>query len=121
MTEVSDLLLQDRSLRYQYFLKNTEKITENLVDTLAHRKKQAVWVSNKSHSLTEIIAAVRKLNRLPMLVIFDSWSTDNCLSHLEDFSKSLENNGISDGVGIYFRLENDARSEERRVGKECRL
>jgi hypothetical protein len=43
---------------------------------------------------------------LPTLVIFDTYNAKQCSEDLRILSKSLEENGIFDNVGIYFRLPN---------------
>lgn len=97
-------LIIDRSNRYQYIVKKTEKNQENLEDYISHRTTSKVWVDSNIHSLSDVIVSLTKLNRLPLLVVFDSWSEEVCFKNLQNLSNSLDINGINDNVGIYFRL-----------------
>jgi hypothetical protein len=97
-------LIIDRSNRYQYIVKKTEKNQENLEDYISHRTTSKVWVDSNIHSLSDVIVSLTKLNRLPLLVVFDSWSEEVCFKNLQNLSNSLDVNGINDNVGIYFRL-----------------
>jgi hypothetical protein len=110
LENVSEEKIQDRKIRYQYFLKKTEKIPknpENLKETIIFRSQPKVWIDSKKYSLSEVFAELKNLDRLPALVVFDSWNDDACVKNIEIFSESLEKNGISENVGIYFRLENN--------------
>ncbi len=106
-TEVSKTIIIDRSVRYQYFLKNYEKTPENLTEIIAYRKNSKVWVNKNNYTLEEIFSSLKQLQRLPALVIFDHNDHKKCLEDLKNLQKSLEKNEIIEGVGIYFRLDND--------------
>lgn len=106
-TPVSDIVLLDRSVRYQYFLENTKKTPENLTEILGCRQTTKVWIDKNNYSLTEIFQALKNLKRLPTLVIFDSNDHKNCLENLVNLKKSLEKNEIFESIGIYFRLDNN--------------
>ena len=97
-------LVIDRSNRYQYIVKKTEKNQENLEDYISHRTTSKVWIDNNLHSLSDVIVSLTNLNRLPLLVVFDSWSEEICFKNLQNLSKSLDKIGITDNIGIYFRL-----------------
>ena len=106
-TAIDQNIIIDRSVRYQYFTKNMEKTGENLTNIIANRDKTKLWLDKKTVSLSEIINSLIELKRLPMLIIFDTYSPANSLKNLEILSKSLEENNINNNVGIYFRLPND--------------
>jgi hypothetical protein len=106
-TSIDENIIADRSMRYQYFHEKSEKIPENLVETLAYRKTAKVWVDKKTVELDEIIEGLIKLKRLPVLVVFDQNDHPRCFEEIQKLSKSLEKNGIFQDVGIYFRLSND--------------
>jgi hypothetical protein len=108
----ADNLIIDRSNRYQYIVKKTEKNQENLEDYISHRTTSKVWVDSNIHSLSNVIVSLTKLNRLPLLVVFDSWSDEVCFKNLQNLSNSLDTNGINDNIGIYFRLPSTG------IGKE---
>ena len=107
---ISEEKIQDRKIRYQYFSQKTEKLPknpENLRDSIIFRSQPKVWIDSKKFALDEIFTELKNLERLPALVVFDSWNDDACIKNIEIFSKSLEKNEIFDNVGIYFRLENN--------------
>lgn len=99
-------IIFDRRIRYQYFLEKTQKTPENLTEIIALRKNSKIWVDKKTYALDEIIKSLKKLKRLPLLVIFDHSDPKKCMEDLINVHKSLEVNEIFDNVGIYFRLDN---------------
>jgi len=101
------LLVDDRSTRYQYFTENSEKIPENLTEMIAARTSPICWVNRKEVSLDQIFKSLVELRRFPLMVVFDGYDASRCLIDLRNFSENLEKNGIVDNVGIYFRLENN--------------
>ena len=106
-TAINQHIINDRSLRYQYFLENPKNPGENLVECIANRSKARIWIDRKQHDLTDIVSALIDLKRLPMMVVFENGSDDHVLEHLQNLSNSLEKNGIFERVGIYFRQENN--------------
>ena len=106
-TPLDDAIINDRAVRYQYFVEKTEKNPEILVEKIAYREKSKVWVDRKKYELDNVFASLLKLKRLPTLVIFYCNDHKKCLEELKNLNESLEKNRIFDGVGIYFRLPND--------------
>jgi len=113
-TAIDQNIINDRSIRYQFFTENAKNHGETLTETIANRSKSRVWVDKNQHSVTEVISSLVELRRLPLLVVFDTIVNDKYLKNLKILSESLEENGIFDGVGIYFRLPND----EDEMGKQ---
>lgn len=111
-TEIDDHVINDRSMRYQYFHKKSEKIPENLVEIIANRTTPRVWINKKETSIDEILKSLVHLKRFPILAVFDSYNIKNSLDDLKNLTESLENIGIYNNVGIYFRLSNDAAGKE---------
>jgi hypothetical protein len=111
-TSINKEVIIDRSMRYQYFYEKPEKSPENLVEKLAHRTTSRVWVDKNEYTVDQIVESLVALKRFPLLVVFDSHNTKNCFKELSILTKSLERIGISDRVGIYFRLNNDAAGKE---------
>lgn len=111
-TSIDQNIINDRSVRYQYFSEKTEKNPENLTEQIATRSSTKIWINKKEVSLTNIIDSLGQLRRFPMLVIFDSNDPKKCLEELSNLSESLEENNINNQVGIYFRLDNNG------IGKE---
>ena len=111
-TEIDEHVINDRSMRYQYFHKKSEKIPENLVEIIANRTTPRVWINKKETSIDEILKSLVHLKRFPILAVFDSYNIKNSLDDLKNLTESLENIGIYNNVGIYFRLSNDAAGKE---------
>jgi hypothetical protein len=111
-TPLDNNIINDRAVRYQYFVEKTEKIPENLTEKLAYREKSKVWVDRKEYRLAEVFESLLKLKRLPALLIFDYNDHKKCLEELKILNDSLEENGIFESVGIYFRLPNDESGVE---------
>ena len=114
-TAIDHSVILDRSMRYQYFVKNdesVEKSPEKLSKSIAARSSAKVWVSNNEHSLCDVIQALTELKRMPLLVVLDSRNEVKCLEDLKNLSDSLEKNGIFDGIGVYFRLDNTTEGKE---------
>ena len=111
LDQISETVLQDRSTRYQYFLKNPPKKYGNLSDFIINRDKPKVWINKNLHPLAEIFKILKEINRLPTLVVFDSSSEEGYLKNLQILQESLENSGISENIGIYFRLENNEKGK----------
>ena len=106
LDQIPENVLQDRSTRYQFFLKNPPKKYGNLSDFIINRDKPKVWINKNLHPLSEIFKILKEIDRLPTLVVFDSTGEEGYLKNLEIFQESLEKNGILENIGIYFRLEN---------------
>jgi hypothetical protein len=111
-TPIDQNIINDRSLRYQYFSEKSEKNPENLTEIIATRSGRQVWINKTETNLSEIFDSLHTLKRFPLLVIFDSNDQKKCLEELVNLSEILEKNGIVENVGIYFRLGNDG------VGKD---
>jgi hypothetical protein len=106
-TSIDKNIINDRSMRYQYFTENAKNFGESLTEIIANRNKTRVWVDKAQHSLSEVIASLIELKRLPVLVVFDTMVTVKYLENLKILSDAMEKNNITDNVGIYFRLQND--------------
>jgi hypothetical protein len=105
-TPIDDNVINDRSMRYQYFVENPKNSGENLVEYIANRSKTKVWVDKNQHTLEEVLASLVVLKRLPVMVIFENTTDQKFRENLENLSNSMKNCGIDDSVGIYFRLSN---------------
>ena len=109
---INETMRQDRSIRYQYFVKNPPKKYGNLSDLIVHRSSTKIWINSSLHDLTELVATLKSIDRLPILVVFDSNNSNDYVKNLQNFSDSMEKNGITDNIGIYFRLENTDTGKE---------
>jgi hypothetical protein len=106
-TTIDQNIINDRSMRYQYFVENAKNPGENLVEYIANRSSTKIWIDKNQYSLVDVMSALIKLRRLPLLVVFDTLVNSKYLENLEFLSNSMKNLGIDSSVGIYFRLPND--------------
>lgn len=122
----NETVLKDRSIRYQFFTENSQKNPENLTEIIANRNSTRIWVDTNKFDLEELFKSLVELNRLPVLLVFDSYSSKNSVEELKKIDKILEKMGINENVGIYFRLaNNDEGKDFNQIIKEknynCRL
>lgn len=95
--------LHDRKIRYQYQI--LEKIPEkSLENSIAQRKENKIFVDNKNFSLSDVVDAVKKLKRFPVLFIFDGYDAKIDKKMIDLINSSLEDLKIFDDVGIYYRF-----------------
>ena len=106
-TSIDQHIINDRSMRYQYFIEHTKNHGESLTEYLANRSKPRIWVDKNQSTMSEVIASVVALKRLPLLVVFDTLANNKYLENIKILSDALEENGIFDKIGVYFRLTND--------------
>lgn len=106
-TSIDQNVIHDRSVRYQYFTDTPKNPRENLVEYIANRGKTKIWVDKNQHTLTEVIRSLKELHRVPMLIVFDNLVSEQYNTNLDILIEALENNGISEKIGVYFRLPND--------------
>lgn len=104
--QLDQTVLADRSIRYQYNLKKLENSEKSLKNLIANRKNVNLWINSNEFALADVITELKNLNRLPMLFVFDSFSTTHAIAHLKTLEKSLEILNMEEHVGIYFRLDN---------------
>jgi GR25 family glycosyltransferase involved in LPS biosynthesis len=100
-------LLNDRRHMYQYtiFQKNAEKSLKN---SLANRPGTKVWIDSTVVSLADVITALKDLNRLPLLLVFNGHEAKDCIKNIENLSLSLKNTDPTDSIGIYFRFDSSS-------------
>jgi hypothetical protein len=71
---------------------------------IAQRPSTKIFIDNSSCTLTEVIASLKNLNRLPLLVIFDGHDSAVNKKSLNLLADALKANGVDDHIGIYFRF-----------------
>ena len=111
-TPIDENIINDRSVRYQYFTENVKKTGENLTEIIATRQKTKIWIDSTKYSLSEIIKSLVELKRLPAMFVFDGFNVASQDNDLKKLAFALDANGIYDKVGVYFRLPNNP------IGKE---
>lgn len=112
ISEENLIKLNDRRLRFQYhiFPKNSEISLKN---SIANRPSTRVWIDSTKTSLIEIVSALKELDRLPLLVVFNGHDSKECFENLKKVQKSLIDNAINDKIGIYFRFGNSLDSNKK--------
>ena len=98
------LLLNDRKIQYQYQI-SEEFDDESLAASIANRKTSKIFIDSKHITLTDIVAALKQLDRLPLLVIFDHYEAEKSWNMLQKLREAILENNLSK-VGIYFRFDN---------------
>ena len=106
-----NLWLQDRKIRYQYKFNPDVKYT-GLTNYLADRENSKIWVNPNLHSLENVIASLTELKRLPIMVVFSSFSEDHSIDDLKKLTAALEKNNIRENIGVYFRHDNTGKGKE---------
>jgi len=106
-TAINNSIITDRSMRYQYFTEIAKNHGDGLTEVLASRSKPRIWIDKKQHSLSKVVASLVELKRLPLLVVFDTVVSNKYNENLKMLAEALDDNGIHDRVGVYFRLSND--------------
>jgi hypothetical protein len=106
-TVIDQNIINDRSMRYQYFTENIKNHGETLTEVIANRPKNRVWIDKAQHTMTNVVSSILSLRRAPILVVFADQVNSKYYENLEILSTALDENGIVEGVGIYFRLPND--------------
>lgn len=104
----SALLLHDRNIAFQYLYdKEIPNIDENsLLYKIATRKNPKIFVNSQNHSLKDLAVCLRKLNRLPVLLILDEYNPKNCIEIIKNLKSTLDDLNFYDNVGVYFRFDN---------------
>jgi len=93
-------LLNDRKSRFQYSI--SEKSNEvSLSNSIANRQSHKVWIDSSNIDLTSVVDAVSKLNRFPLLIVFNGHEAKECTKNLHLLSTIFKDN-----VGVYFRFDN---------------
>jgi len=100
-------IINDRRLRYQYSSDFYEENPKNLTEIIANRTHEHCWVDSNEHTLDAVFDSMQALQRMPILLIFDSYDQAHCLKNLQILSEIFEKNGITEEIGIYFRLQNN--------------
>ena len=111
-TSLDNLIIKDRSFRYQYTFNNTEAKSLTLAGDIAYRETAKVWVDSAVHSLQQVISSLIELRRAPVLIVFPNWDVDTVYKNMLVLDTALKENKVNNNVGMYFRMDNQG------VGKE---
>jgi hypothetical protein len=105
-TLITQHIIHDRSVRYQYLTETTKNPGESLTEYIANRACTRIWVDRKEHDLDAVINSITELKRYPLLVVFQAENEVLSTQNLEMLMNSLSNHGITQGIGVYFRFNN---------------
>lgn len=111
-TSIDQNIINDRSMRYQYFQENPKNFGENLTEKIANRCSTKIWINRNEVSLEDVFDSLFALKRMPALVVFDVYDQKKCVEDLRILNDCLEKNRIFSDVGIYFRLDNSETGKE---------
>ena len=104
-------LLQDRKIRHQY--KNHQKIPEfSLEDKVANREGRKIFIHSEHIDFTQVMGALKKLNRLPAMLIFEGHNSVKDKKYLKLVENAVKYLGIDNDIGIYFRYNKENDKEE---------
>jgi len=110
-TTIDKNIINDRSVRYQYFTEKPEKTGNSLVEHIANRPQSRLWIDSTIHTVDNVITSLIALKRFPLLVVFPNWLPQKLQENMVILSDCLEKNNIADSVGIYFRMDNDTQGK----------
>lgn len=110
-TTIDKNIINDRSVRYQYFTEKPEKTENSLIEYIANRPQSRLWIDSTIHTVDNVITSLVALRRFPLLVVFPNWLPQKLQENMVILSDSLEKNNIADSVGIYFRMDNDPQGK----------
>jgi hypothetical protein len=106
-TAIDRHIINDRSVRYQYFTDRADLQENSLVEIIANRTRSKIWINKNKHTVEDVFDTLIHLKRFPVLIVFDTFVNSKHLENLKMLAEALEKNGIGEGVGVYFRLPND--------------
>ena len=110
-TTINKHVINDRSVRYQYFAEKPENPENSLVEHIANRPQSRLWIDSTIHTLDDVIASLVTLKRFPLLVVFPNWLPVKLQENMVILSESLEKHNVANNVGIYFRMNNDPQGK----------
>lgn len=105
-----NLLLLDRRIRYQYNY-NSIDTNDSLEFKIANRNTTQIWIKEQEYSFNDILIALQKLERFPLLIIFDDKFPEDCLILLEKLYNFVIKYQPDSKVGIYFRFNSNVNKE----------
>jgi phage anti-repressor protein len=106
--EIQDIdydVISDRRLRFNYFTKTRKNSENSLKNLIINRSSSHLWIDSSQFSLEDVIAELLNLNRAPMLFVLEGSIQKTAIDGLRKLEKSLKNLGITNDVGIHFRLD----------------
>ena len=103
--EITQNIIKDRRIRYQYFVDKSKYDENNLTEQIANRSQSKIWIDNKKFSIENIIDSIVELHRTPILFVFNQYTPEQSLEYLKIIESAIEKHEITE-LGVYFRLPN---------------
>ena len=103
IADIKPYVLVDRSIRYQYKVKNIVP-DDTLTSLIATRSSPDIWIDSRTYSVLNLIDTLIELDRLPILLVFNTSASISHHESLDLFQKALSLRNITD-VGVYFRSD----------------
>lgn len=100
--EITQNIIKDRSIKYQYFVDKSKYDENNLTEKIANRSQSKIWIDNKQFSIENIINSIVELHRTPILFVFNQYTPEQSLNYLKPIETAIK--GCK--LGVYFRLSN---------------
>lgn len=104
--KASLLMLHDRKCRYQYDVPEMAS-EDSLTAKIAQRTSRKIFVNSGIIGVTELMASLKELNRLPLLVILDGRNPEKDVAYVKQLEAAVTELGISN-IGVYFRYVSDS-------------
>jgi hypothetical protein len=111
-TTLNNVIIKDRSFRYQYTFNNTEEQPVSLAGDIAYRETSRIWVDSAVYSLKQLIASLIELQRTPVLMVFPNWDSDTVYKNMVILDSALKENNVNSNVGMYFRMDNQGLGKD---------
>lgn len=107
------LMLHDRKIAYQYKI---DRKIQNLQETdllykIATRENHKIFLNSEELPLLELAGCLRRLDRLPALIILDEYNVKSCIENLKNLKNVLTRLNFYGNVGVYFRFDNTGEGE----------
>lgn len=108
------LFLTDRKIKFQYtYAKKIQGIDENsLLYKISTRKNSQIFVNSENFTTSELASTLRRLNRLPVLIILDEYNPKASLENLKIIKKTMDSLNFRGNTGVYFRFDNTGEGAE---------
>lgn len=110
--EITQNIIKDRSIRYQYFVDKSEYNGNNLTERIANRSQSKIWIDNKKFSIVDIVESIIELHRAPVLFVFNQYFPEQSLDYLKSIELAAKQYKLTK-LGVYFRLSNNQQNYQQ--------
>ena len=108
------LFLNDRRIKFQYtYNKKIQGVDENsLLYKISTRKNNQIFLNSEKFTTVELASVLRRLHRLPVLIILDEYDAKTSLENLKIIKKTMDSLDFQGNTGVYFRFDNEGNGAE---------